>query len=191
MLVFYAIEQIEVSFRTQLIYHLSIKHQTGFWYQDAGLFKNYPSYVNFLNKICSHVDRTKQNFIQKYKTKYNQHLPPSWKSFELISFTSLLGIYENIKKTDSKLLISAHFGMHHTVFTSWIKSLVYIRNICAHHSRLWNITLTISPKWIRSPRHKWVSRWENTNNKSSNPQLKIYAICCALTYLLDHINPYH
>lgn len=72
-------------------------------------------------------------------------------------------------------------------------TLVYIRNICAHHSRLWNIKLTISPTWIKSPRSAWVNRWENEekNKITNDKELKIYAAMCLLTYLLDHINPYH
>lgn len=191
VLVFYAIEQIEIAFRTQLIYHLSIEHNSGFWYENAKLFKSYPSYVSFLDKICTSVQNTKQIFIQKYKTKYNQYLPPSWKSFELISFTALFGVYKNLKETDSKLPINRHFGLHHNVFISWMETLVYIRNICAHHSRLWNIVLTKTPVWVRSPRKDWVSRWENEETETNDKRLKMYAVCCLLTYLLDHINPYH
>ncbi|MGE4307572.1 MULTISPECIES: Abi family protein [Bacteroides] len=28
---------------------------------------------------------------------------------------------------------------------SWLHSIVYIRNICAHHSRLWNKVLGVRP----------------------------------------------
>lgn len=191
VLVFYAIEQIEIAFRTQLIYQLSIEHQSGFWYENAEHFVSYPAYIHFLEKICTNVKNTKQVFIQKYKEKYSQYLPPSWKSFELLSFTALFGVYKNLKRTPAKLEINKHFGLHHNVFISWMDTLVYVRNICAHHSRLWNIILTITPVWVRSPRKEWVSKWENTATTSNDKTLKVYAVCCMLAYLLDHINPYH
>lgn len=191
VLVFYAIEQIEIAFRTQLIYHLSIEHDSGFWYEDAEHFVSYPAYIAFLDKICKHVKRTKQVFIEKYKDKYNQYLPPSWKSFELISFTTLFGVYKNLKNTATKSRINQHFGLHHHIFTSWMNTLVYVRNICAHHSRLWNIILTITPKWLNVPCQEWVSKWENTEMETNDKPLKVYAVCCILVYLLDHINPYH
>lgn len=68
-----------------------------------------------------------------------------------------------------------------------------MRNICAHHSRLWNIKLTISPRWPRRPRGLWVNRWENeeSNLRTNDKVLKSYAILCILCFLLDRINPYH
>lgn len=193
MLTFYAIEQVEIALRTQIIYHLSNKYKSGFWYERADAFSSYPVYISLLNKICNGVQETKQEFIKKYNRKYNQHLPPAWKSFEIISFKTLYSIYKNLKENKDKGQISKHFGLHHTVFISWMDTLVYIRNICAHHSRLWNIKLTISPIWVKSPKSEWVSRWENEeNNKNTNDKvLKTYAIVCVLAYLLNHINPYH
>lgn len=190
-MVFYAIEQIEIAFRTQLIYHLSIEYNSGFWYEDAEHFVSYPAYIRFLEKICTNVKNTKQIFIQKYKEKYSQYLPPSWKSFKLISFTALFGVYKNLKRTNAKLRINTHFELHHNAFVSWMETLVYVRNICAHHSRLWNIILTITPVWPKSTRKEWVSRWENKETISKDKTLKVYAVCCMLAYLLDGINLYH
>ncbi|MBK7636038.1 MAG: Abi family protein [Saprospiraceae bacterium] len=62
---------------------------------------------------------------------------------------------------------------------SWIETfLVYIRNICAHHSRLWNIILTISPIWPKSTSKNWVDRWENipSNTNTRDKVLKTYAV---------------
>ncbi len=193
VLTFQAIEQIEIAFRTQLIYHLSHKFNSGFWYQDFNAFSSYPTYITLLNKVCNAMQETKQEFIRKYAKKYNQYLPPAWKSFEIISFRSLYSIYKNLGDTKDKIKISKHFGLHHTVFISWMDTLVYVRNICAHHARLWNIKLTITPTWVKSPKSAWVSRWENEeqNNNTNNKVLKIYAATCVVAYLLDHINPYH
>jgi abortive infection bacteriophage resistance protein len=37
------------------------------------------------------------------------------------------------------------FGLNHQVLSSWIHAISYIRNLCAHHSRLWNRICTIKP----------------------------------------------
>ncbi len=190
---FKAIEQIEIAFRTQLIYHLSHKYNSGFWYQEFEAFSSYPKYINLLNKISNSIQTSRQEFIIKYSKRYNQHMPPAWKSFEIITFRSLQTIYKNLKSAKDKKSISSRFGLNHQVFESWMDTLVYIRNICAHHTRLWNIILTISPTWLKSPKNKWVSRWENEqkNYNTNDKILKIYACLCLTTYLLDHINPYH
>jgi len=193
MLAFHAIEQIEIALRTQVIYHQSHKYMTGFWYQNPDAFNSFPLYVTFLNKICGGIANTKQAFIKKYSETYSQFLPPAWKSFEIISFRALYSIFKNLKTNKDKAQISRHFGLHHTVFISWMDTLVYIRNICAHHSRLWNIKLTFSPTWPKSPRGDWVSRWENeeSNVNTKDKQLKAYAAFCILAFLLDRVNPYN
>jgi len=192
-LTFQAIEQIEISFRTQLIYHLSHKYKSGYWYQEFNAFSSYPTYIKLLHKISISVQESKQEFIKKYSSRYNQHLPPAWKSFEIITFRSLQTIYKNLKVAKDKKQVSSRFGLNHVVFESWMDSLVYIRNICAHHTRLWNIKLTISPAWLKSPKSEWVNRWENeeSNEDTNDKVLKLYAVLCLIAYLLDHINPYH
>ena len=89
---FQAIEQIEIAIRTQIIYHFSHKHNSGFWYGSHEDFSNYPNYVQFLSKITKNVQDTKQEFILKYHRNYEQFLPPAWKSFELLTFTNLVSI---------------------------------------------------------------------------------------------------
>ncbi len=192
-LTFRAIEQIEIAFRTQLIYHLSHKYNSGNWYANASAFKSYPIYVSLLNKIVNSVKDSKQEFIKKYSNTYEEFLPPAWKSFEIITFRSLQSIYKNLKSAKDKKQISLRLGMNHTTFESWMDTLVYIRNICAHHTRLWNIKLTISPVWLKTPKNSWVKRWENepSNEKTKDKILKMYAVFCIIQYLLDHINPYH
>jgi len=119
-------------------------------------------------------------------------MPPSWKSFELLTFNSLLGILKNAKDFKDLIPIARSFGLHHSVLISWVDSFVYVRNICAHHGRLWNRKLTKSPKWIRSPKKQWINRWENEdkNVKTEDKELKIYAVICAIIYCLEFVNPY-
>ncbi len=193
VLVFYAIEQIEIAVRSQIIYHLSLKYKSGFWFEDSTIFKNYPQHIAFVSNVCKSIHETKQEFITKYKNKYNNFLSPAWKSFELITFNSLNTLFKNLKDKNDQIPVSKHFGLTHEVFISWIETLVYIRNICAHHSRLWNVILTISPTWLKSPKGKWVSKWENESESATkgDKKLKMYSVLCMLTYLLDHINPHH
>lgn len=190
---FQAIEQIEIATRTQIIYHFSHKYNSGYWFEDSTAFKTYPYYLKLLSKISSNTEDSKQEFITKYKSKYFQYLPPSWKSFELLTFNSLLSILKNINDYKDLIPISRSFGLNHKVFISWLESFVYIRNICAHHGRLWNIKLTIGPTWVKSPKQPWIDRWENEdkNLDTADKELKIYAIICCAIYCLNYINPYN
>lgn len=197
---FQAIEQIEIAIRTQIIYHLSHHNDSGFWYTQNESFLDYPNYVDFLSKITKNVKETRQEFILKYHRNYEQYLPPAWKSFELLTFTNLVSILKNIKDNKQLIPIAKSIGLHHSLLISWLESFVYIRNICAHHSRLWNIILTIKPEWLKSPKVKWVNRWENDYDPTGHTLervdkndriLKIYASMCAILYCLQFVNPYH
>ena len=42
--------------------------------------------------------------------------------------------------------LAAHFGLLPPVLESWLHTLNYVRNTCAHHARLWNRELPIRPK---------------------------------------------
>lgn len=156
---FHAIEQIEIAVRTQIIYHLSHKYGTGFWFEKHEAFNHYSNYLKVLNKIASRCDETNQEYILKYKLKYKQYNPPAWKSFELLTFNELLLVLKSVSNFKDLIPISSHFGLHHTVLLSWIESFVYIRNICAHHGRLWNRKLIISSKWPKRTIHSWIERW--------------------------------
>ena len=190
-LVFNAIEQIEVAIRTQIIYHLSHQFSSGYGLNTPKAYLNQVAYHRSMVKIADAVNQTKQEFITKFKRKYSNEYPPAWKSFELLTFRSLYTIYKNLKRSEHKLAISDHFGLSETVFISWMDSLVYVRNICAHHARYWNIVLTVSPKWPRNPRGEWVDRWENENDnlKTNDKRLKTYASLCMISFLLQNVNP--
>ena len=45
-----------------------------------------------------------------------------------------------MKNTDKKAVA------RYTYFESWIESLAYVRNLCAHYGRLYNAKLTKTPK---------------------------------------------
>ncbi|WP_338793381.1 Abi family protein [Bernardetia sp. MNP-M8] len=187
ILVFYAIEQIEIALRTQITYQLSIEHDTGFWFEKSALFKSYPKFIEVIQIIIASTNKSNQDYIKKYKSKYTQYLPPAWKSFEILSFGVLKTIFENLEDKNMQINISNHFDLNHEVLKSWLESILYVRNVCAHHSRLWNIKLTVSPKFPRRTTGKWINKW----NEIEDSGAKTYVILCALTYLMDKVNPYH
>ena len=43
--------------------------------------------------------------------------------------------------------VAARYGLNNgRVFASWLRSLNYLRNVCAHHSRLWNRNIVDQPR---------------------------------------------
>lgn len=51
-------------------------------------------------------------------------------------------------KNADKKAVATTFGIGYTYFESWIESIAYVRNICAHYGRLYNAKLSKTPIFI-------------------------------------------
>ena len=144
ILILRELEKIEISIRAKMIYILS--HQYGaFWYQNSNLFKNPYQHAKSLVSLQDEYKRSDEEFNLAFKSKYSDSLPPSWMLLELTSFGTLSFLYSNLNPGRTKREISKYFGLNDITFASWMHSIVYLRNVCAHHSRLWNRIMSIQP----------------------------------------------
>lgn len=193
LLVFDCIERIEVAIRTQMIYNMAMHYQDSHWQDNKSIFIS-PYY----NKIGHLVDpftdfqaiiskaktaRTPEVFIKHYTDNYHTPAnPPAWMCLELLTIGELSHLYIGLKNNSDKKRIADFFDIHHTVFASWLHTLTYVRNICAHHSRLWNRALAIEPDKLLKPIGKWINP-PFENNK------RMFYFICVLKYLLLRANP--
>jgi len=187
LLLFDVIERIEIGFRTKLIYHLS--HETSpWWFEDASLFRNAAEHTESLLTIDRELRQTKEVFIKEHYRRYHTDTrrPPAWKTLEVVSFGVLSKLYGNLKNTMvSKDAIAAELGtVNHTYLPSWLQAIAQIRNICAHHGRLWNKNLPGRPKLLPRPPHDWV-----TNVPSVAEHHMLYVHLCCMKYLMNVVNP--
>ncbi|HLP04581.1 MAG TPA: Abi family protein [Paludibacter sp.] len=180
-LVISELEKIEIAIRAKMIYILSHKHGC-FWFQYPDLFKNKLKHSNTLQKISEEYNKSDQDFVKSFKNKYSDDFPPAWMILEVTSFGSLSLLYSNLKDSKEKREIANYFGISDSVFASWIHSIVYLRNLCAHHSRLWNRTLSIQPFVPRNPHRTWLGHLPVNNNKA-------FFMLSIVRYLLQTVNP--
>ncbi len=187
LILFDVIEKIEISLRTKLIYHLSHDFDP-WWFQDTALFKDTPALVKSLEKIREEVDRSKDIFIKEHKKIYRKdyRFPPSWKTLELSSLGGLSKLYGNLKNTiKAKDAIAVEFGaVNHTYLPSWLQSIAQIRNLCAHHSRLWDKNLPGTVKLLPKPPNKWIK-----DVPKQHEFQRLYVHMCIMKYLLNTIIP--
>ena len=192
LLVFDAIERIEIAFRTQMIYQLSHKYGSH-WQHDASIFDTklnrngatvFDDIQGVINKHCE--TNRPEVFIAHYLSKYNDpETPPSWMSIELLTIGELSRLYVALKNNNDKNDIANYFGLHYVLMESWLHAITYARNICAHHSRLWNREFAIQPFIPRKqPKLPWI-----TFNITPNNSGRCFYFLCVLKYLLQTINP--
>ena len=63
---------------------------------------------------------------------------------ELFSFGTLSKFYKNMKPADKKE-IAKSYGVGYTYLESWMEHIAFVRNICAHYGRLYNVNLVKTP----------------------------------------------
>lgn len=151
-----AIERIEVAFRSTISDFMSLTTKSAHWLEKNELFKNQEYHQDLLEKLHKAVgkkgeykgnSRSKQEkFIDHYHEKYSHpNLPPSWMIFETLNFGDVSFLFKNLQNHYKKN-ISRYFGQDDTILGSWMHALCYLRNLCAHHSRVWNREMSIVPK---------------------------------------------
>ena len=198
LLVFDAIERLEVAIRTQIIYQLS--HNYGsHWQDNAHIFipprevtlrDGRKITIDVYREIQSHIKEQLHSnraevFIQHYHNKYDTpENPPSWMSVEIMYFNHLSKICTGLKNRADINGIASYFALPPKTFCSWLHTMNYVRNICAHHSRLWNRDLNIVPEKLSFSKHLvWISNPE-TAKRSKN-----YYFFCMINYMLQVANP--
>jgi len=144
-IIFEAVESIEIYFRTQIAYFHSLKYDA-FGYLKLENFRENKAdkFQELQDDILKEKTRSKEFFIKHFKKKYNSVDLPIWSVVEIISFGSLSKFFMILKEEEQNQVIQNIHGINKVVFYKWFHALSGVRNICAHHSRLWNRTLGVS-----------------------------------------------
>jgi abortive infection bacteriophage resistance protein len=184
LLIFSALEKIEVALRSHIANEFSVATRDPFWYTKTAYFADPVKHAAFLKNMSAYVGRSNDIFIKHFYNTYSDTFPPVWVLFEILPMGQFSILYSITAKSPPRTAVADYFGVKETVFVTWLHTLVYVRNICAHHSRLWNKDLRIP---VKLPR-KTANRWLSTPNLTDR---KVYVILAIIAYLLDTITPHH
>ncbi|MDO8692473.1 MAG: Abi family protein [Sheuella sp.] len=181
LLVLDAIERIEVSVRSQWAYHLA-HHHGPHAHLDHDLSVKRDLWERNLDKLSNEINRSDEAFIKHLKSKYNEALPATWAVCEVMSLGLLSRWYNNLKPMPTRRAIADAYLIDEKVLESWLRHLSLIRNICAHHSRLWNREFTITPLLPRTKPSTLASQCKKNSRK-------IYNTLVILIYFMDVVCP--
>lgn len=132
-----AIERIEVSIRGQWAYRMGHLHGAHA-HLNASLANNHYHWQQNKKSLKKEVQRSDEVFISHLVTKYAEELPPIWAACEVMSLGLLSRWYKNLKPMNTRRLIANQYELDESVLESWLHHISVVRNVCAHHSRLWN-----------------------------------------------------
>jgi abortive infection bacteriophage resistance protein len=160
LLVLDAIERIEVAVRSCFVNETSRKWGPH-WYMDSNHFRASYNHPKLLEKIESELGiapggqrprrpskHHQELFINHYYSAYGDpDLPPIWMVCECLSFGAWSQMFSNLASGPDRQRIAQHFdGLNEAILTNWLHALSYVRNVCAHHCRLWNRSFVIKFK---------------------------------------------
>jgi abortive infection bacteriophage resistance protein len=182
-LIFENIRIIEISLRAKICLHMCSNYGAH-WFYSVNNFKNEFMYNKTLEIFKNEKELSKDTFIRYYFEKYSSpDLPPFWMITEVLSMGDLSKIMNGLNYKDIKQISKDLTPNFFTapVITNWVHVLATIRNICAHHSRLWNRKLK-----IKFSKPQKIDMWRENNIAIDN----VYSICFVIFLLLQE-NPYN
>lgn len=184
VLVMDAIERVEVSVRTWLAYEHA--HETGpFGYAtDLAALPELDAEdrAKFFADLAKDIAKSREAFVEHYQKKYGRDHPhmPIWMITEIMSFGEMVTLFRG-SSYRIRGLVAGRLGVDRNVFFSWLLALNTVRNVCAHHSRLWNREFGVRPKLPNNNPH-WRTPVEIRNNR-------LFVVLTILKYCLDRTAP--
>ena len=170
-LTFAQIEKIEVNLRSRLSNYFSTKYGV-LGYLDSANFADQKYFEKFLQEIEREVNNNRRApYIKNFQENYIDGQIPFYALVEVFSFGTLSKFLKNMKPED-KTALAKQYGIPYTFLESWIESLSYVRNVCAHYGRLYNAKLTKTPKLFKKYREQNIS------------SIRIFGILCCMKHLL-------
>jgi abortive infection bacteriophage resistance protein len=197
LILFDAIERIEIALRTKMIYHLSMAYG-GLWYLNASLFNSSITTVNGVTKtihqntideLQKEFNRSQEVFIKDHRNRYSNQDADAWKILEVASMGTLSKLYKILNhQLPEKAIIAKEMRLNlHSELSSWLEAITYVRNIIAHHSRLWSRNMVKRPaENLNNPIGQWFD-----NPLTQVQTKKPFLIISCMVYLCNEVTPGH
>ena len=178
LLVMDAIERIEIAIRSQLaLHHSQLFGPFGYAENPESLpdFKSSPDRAKFIERLSEETSRSREMFRGHFIAKYGDTHPhlPIWMLAEMMSMGSTLSMFK-ASPHKVKMLVAKPYAVPARVLESWLLCLNSVRNMCAHHARLWNRELGVKP-WI--PRAELYPEWHAPVAIPNNRIFSVLTIC--------------
>jgi abortive infection bacteriophage resistance protein len=193
-----AIERLEVSLRAQLGNTLA-EHYDPHGYLNPNVFDTRYDHAWLVRTLDEEVaSREVETFVEHYRSKYTgaPKQPPVWMAMELLTFSVVSRLFGNLRNPKDTSKISAHYGVPFPVLKSWFRSVADMRNLCAHHMRVWNREFGTNPMIPHRPPKNWPNIPASISVKSSihsaqslNPQRRLYMQLVVIQYLMSVVCP--
>lgn len=195
MLVMDGVERIEVAVRMRIGYVLG--RASAFAHEDPGCFTEAftaestdtrepaPSkHVQWLQRVNARKVNSDEQFVEHFRQKYDDRMP-IWALTEILELGHLSILYRGMNQQDAEEIATAFGVPTKKLMVSWLASLNYVRNVAAHHARLFNRKLQNAPSRPRAGQVPLLDHLRaETNSKHG---FGTYNALAVIAYLLPSI----
>ncbi|MEP5367662.1 Abi family protein [Parvibaculum sp.] len=139
----------------------------------------------WLRILDGKVERSREDFALHFRRRYPGADMPIWVAAEIWDFGALSHLYAGLLQADRDAIAQSYGVPDGRIFERWLRVLNDVRNICAHHSRLWNKPLVNIPRMggpgdIPAFDHIQADR---------RAQTRVYAAFAIMRHMVGVINP--
>jgi len=171
------LEVVEIDVRTAIAHHFGQRYGA-FGHIDARHFHAPFHHPNWRQKLQQEARRSNERFVRHFRAQYREFPDlPVWMVTEIASFGAISMMFKNMLKVDQRA-IGSRYGVQAHYFESWMHHLVYARNVCAHHGRVWDREWAIKPKLPDG--HEWRTPFKPANDR-------VVVSLLILSHLLDRV----
>ena len=140
------------------------------------------THTDWLKKLHEETKRSSEPFIQHFRYKYLEYPDlPVWTVTEVMSFGGLSRMVAAMHKADRDK-IATEYGVPARVLSSITHHFAYVRNLCAHHSRLWDRVWSIKSDLPHHP------VWQNANFVSNQRLFSTLLLMRKMMFRSSQIN---
>ena len=199
MLVLDAVERIEVSLRMRIGHTLGAR--SAFAHRDRASFV--PTFTEsrsdrvtgepisskhgeWLERVQERQDGSDESFVAHFRERYEGILP-IWVLTELLELGHLGRLYGGLQNDLATAIAAVYSTPSKKMLGSWIASINYVRNVAAHHARLFNRKLVVAPSRPRTGQIPLLDHLHAT--RGAKADFGVYNALAVMAYLLRAIDP--
>lgn len=197
MLVMDGMERIEVAVRMQVGYVLgrssAFAHEHTANFTDAFTAESTdtreptPSkHVQWLQRVNARKACSDEQFVDHFRDKYDDRMP-IWALTEILELGQVAVLYRGLNQQHAEEIAAAFGVPTKKLMVSWLASLNYVRNVAAHHARLFNRKLQHAPARPKAGQVPALDHLRDT--KTAKGVFGTYNALAVIAYLLPSIEP--
>lgn len=192
LLCLYAVESVELAVRVAIAHHLGRFDPEAHLHQrllDGRFVQPGPhgepsAHERWLVRYRRMLADSREDFVLHHVHVYGGRLP-IWVAVELWDFGMLSRFFAGMEYRDRQRLAMQFGAVSGEVMRSWLRAFNFVRNVAAHHARLWNRRSPDIPVLPPVDRCRWLASLHDHPDATS----KMFGLLSCLLVMMRSIQP--